>query len=315
MVPFASFFHPSIHHLFKQNEQKYKQSKSIKNTYNTELDAKVHVGLLNRLHVENSVVYTETSGLGPSFSGSAISRVMQLIRYYWTRLLVVRLNYRLWTWTFNIFIELKIVGDLHSVKILQVRPTAWPVNTVQYSKGVFIATQLNSTELNRTQLCLPHLYSTPPLHLYTYSLLPVLGKVLKSFMADWLCDFLAPTLDPNQFGGLKQRSTAHALVSILHSWCSTLDQGGSVRAFFVDFTKAFDRVDHNILLTKLKHRGVPHCLVKWFHSYLRFRCQTVRVDNQYSDWVYVTAGMPQGSPRSTFIPVTNWWPHRRLSYP
>jgi len=85
-------------------------------------------------------------------------------------------------------------------------------------------------------------------------------------MADWLCDFLALTLDPNQFGGLKQRSTAHALVSILHSWCSTLDQGGSVRALFVDFTKAFDRVDHNILLTKLKDRGVPHCLVKWFHS-------------------------------------------------
>ena len=35
------------------------------------------------------------------------------------------------------------------------------------------------------------------------SLLPVLGKILESFVADWLCDFLAPTLDPNQFGGLK----------------------------------------------------------------------------------------------------------------
>jgi len=65
---------------------------------------------------------------------------------------------------------------------------------------------------------------------------------------------------------------------------------------FVDFTKSFDRVDHNILLTKLKDREVPHCLVKWFHSYLSFRCQTVRVDNQYCDWVYITAGMPQGSP-------------------
>ena len=60
--------------------------------------------------------------------------------------------------------------------------------------------------------------------------------------------------------------------------------------------QAFDRVDHNMLLTKLKDRGVPHCLVKWFHSYLRFRCQTVRVDNRYSDWLYITAGMPQGSP-------------------
>ena len=55
-------------------------------------------------------------------------------------------------------------------------------------------------------------------------------------------------------------------------------------------------MDHNILLTKLKDRGVPHCLVKWFHSYLRFWCQTVCIDNQYSDLVYINAGMPQGSP-------------------
>jgi len=66
-------------------------------------------------------------------------------------------------------------------------------------------------------------------------------------MADWLCNFLASTLDPNQFGGLKGRFTAHALVSILHSWCSTLDQGGSVHTLFLDFTKAFNRVDHNKL--------------------------------------------------------------------
>jgi len=114
-------------------------------------------------------------------------------------------------------------------------------------------------------------------------------------VADWLFDFLAPTLDQNQFDGLKGRSTAHALV-YPPLWCSTLDQVGSVHALFVDFTKAFDRVDHNILLAKLKDHGIPHCLVKWFHSYLRLRRQTVRVDNQYSDWLYITAGMPQGSP-------------------
>ena len=65
--------------------------------------------------------------------------------------------------------------------------------------------------------------------------------------ADYVVDVVAwskpkhslDTLDPNQFGGLKQRSTAHALVSMLHSWCSTLYQGGSVRALFVDFTKAW----------------------------------------------------------------------------
>ena len=127
------------------------------------------------------------------------------------------------------------------------------------------------------------------------SLLPVLAKVLESFLADWLSDLLEPTFDPNQFGGLKGRSTAHALTSILHSWCGALDQGGSVRALFVDFSKAFDRVDHNILLAKLKDRQIPHCLIRWLHSYLSCRSQTVRVDNHYSDLLYLTAGMPQGS--------------------
>jgi len=85
------------------------------------------------------------------------------------------------------------------------------------------------------------------------SLLPVLGKILESFVADWLCEFLAPTLDPNQFGGLKGRSAAHALVSILHSWCSTVDKGGSVRALFVNFTKAFDRGPMIISLVFVKY--------------------------------------------------------------
>ena len=115
---------------------------------------------------------------------------------------------------------------------------------------------------------------------------------------------------------LPARLCLSATVFILHSWCSTLDQSGSVRALFVDFTKAFDRVDHNILFTKLKDRGIPHCLVKWFHSYLRLRRQTVRVDNQYSDWLYITAGMPQGSPPGpTFLSPTNWWPYWWLPHP
>ena len=67
---------------------------------------------------------------------------------------------------------------------------------------------------------------------------------------------------------------------------------------FFNFNMAdvIDIVDHNILLTKLKDHGIPHCLVKWFHSYLRLRRQTVSVDNQYSDWLYITAGMLQGLP-------------------
>ena len=94
------------------------------------------------------------------------------------------------------------------------------------------------------------------------SLLTTLAKVFEYILGRWFFDIILHTIDPIQFGALRGRSTSHALVSILHQWCSTLDAGGSVTAAFVDFAKAFDRVDHNLLVTKFLAKDVPHCLVK-----------------------------------------------------
>ena len=127
------------------------------------------------------------------------------------------------------------------------------------------------------------------------SLLPTLAKVFESIVGRWFLDTILPTIDPNQFGALRGRSTSHALVSMLHQWCCTLDAGGSVRAVFVDFAKAFDRVDHNLLVTKFLAKGVPHCLVKWLHSYLTNRRQRVRLAGDLSSWTTLVGGMPQGS--------------------
>ena len=62
---------------------------------------------------------------------------------------------------------------------------------------------------------------------------------------------------------LKGGSTAHALASVLHSWQTALDKGQSVGSSLVDFSKAVDRVNHNILLQKLLRRQVPHDLLRW----------------------------------------------------
>ena len=79
------------------------------------------------------------------------------------------------------------------------------------------------------------------------ALLPVVAKVFEGFVRQWLLESLLSTFDPLQFGCLKGRSTAHALTSMLHTWQSSLDKGHSVRLLLVDFSKAFDRVNHNIL--------------------------------------------------------------------
>jgi len=66
-------------------------------------------------------------------------------------------------------------------------------------------------------------------------------------------------------------------------------------ALFVDFSKTFDRVDHNVIVSRLIDRGVPHCLIRWLCSYLNERRQAVRIDGQFSQWLTLAGGMPQGS--------------------
>ena len=64
---------------------------------------------------------------------------------------------------------------------------------------------------------------------------------------------------------------------------------------FLDISKAFDKVWHKGLLYKLKCLGIKESLLSWFHSYLSHRQQRVIIDGQNSSWVYINAGVPQGS--------------------
>ena len=122
-----------------------------------------------------------------------------------------------------------------------------------------------------------------------------MAKILESIVGQWLTAALEQGLDPNQFGCRKHRSTTHALVAMLHARQSTLDRGGAVRTLLVDFKKAFDSVNYNLLLQKLRDRNVPHCLIKWFFSYLQRRSQRVRVGTHHSGWLQLRGAMPEGS--------------------
>jgi len=80
-----------------------------------------------------------------------------------------------------------------------------------------------------------------------------------------------------------------------HTWQSALDRGGAARALFVDFRMAFDSVNHNLLLRKLYSRNVPHCLIRWFFSYLENRIQRVRIGTNHSSWLQLNGAVSQGS--------------------
>ena len=72
-------------------------------------------------------------------------------------------------------------------------------------------------------------------------------------------------------------------------------EGQSVRAVFIDFAKAFDHVDHNILVAKFVEFGLPDVIVRWMSSFLCYRRQRVKIGDIMSDWLVMNAGMPQGS--------------------
>ena len=105
------------------------------------------------------------------------------------------------------------------------------------------------------------------------SLLPCIAKVLESLVGEWFLPVLNPTFDPNQFGCRGNWSTTHALAAMAHERQSALDQRAAVRVVLVDFKKAFDSANHNILLNKFYEKNIPHCLIKWFVSYLQHRTQ------------------------------------------
>ena len=102
-------------------------------------------------------------------------------------------------------------------------------------------------------------------------------------------------VDWNQFGTVPNSSTAHALISMMHTWYQKTDGNGStVRVVLFDFTKAFDMIGHRILLEKLKNFDMPEWVRLWIEGFLTDRHQRVKLSQDYfSEWGRVPAGVPQ----------------------
>jgi hypothetical protein len=133
-------------------------------------------------------------------------------------------------------------------------------------------------------------------HIRPISLTPVLAKVMESFTCKWVMDHISEDLDPQQYGSVKESSTVHALVELTHHWQQGLDVPGKVlRVLLLDYSKAFDRIDHTILLRKLANMGVPDFLVSWFTAFLCGRQQCTKIGEAQSDWRSINAGVPQGT--------------------
>ena len=129
------------------------------------------------------------------------------------------------------------------------------------------------------------------------SLLSNINKILEKVMFERLYSFLESKkcIYDLQFGFRKKHSTNHALLSMTQEIQETIDKGNVAIGVFVDFQKAFDTVNHKILLRKLEHYGIRGIANDWFSSYLTNRQQYVTIEGIKSDTKPIVHGVPQGS--------------------
>ena len=103
------------------------------------------------------------------------------------------------------------------------------------------------------------------------SLLPTLSKVLEKVVHNRLYTFCMKqnVLYENQFGFRKGHSTEHAILNFVAKVVNAMDNKKLTMAIFLDLSKAFDTIDHNILLAKLHHYGIRGLALEWFQELLK----------------------------------------------
>ena len=127
--------------------------------------------------------------------------------------------------------------------------------------------------------------------------LSVFSKLFEKLVHKRMASFIAQynLIKTNQFGFQKNKCTSDAILEFLENIYDSFDQNKYYLAIFLDFSKAFDTICHDILLRKLEHMGFRGPIYQWIKSYLTNRKQFVNIGDKSSETLDVKMGVPQGS--------------------
>ena len=127
------------------------------------------------------------------------------------------------------------------------------------------------------------------------SLTHLLSKGLESHVVKWLSEIIFDKIDPKQFGSVKDSSTVHALVELLHNCYNSTDASRNfVWILLLDYLKAFDLINHQFFLPKLSDMGTQALLLRWIAAFLTARQQQLRIGGSQSSCLQLCGGGLQG---------------------
>ena len=129
------------------------------------------------------------------------------------------------------------------------------------------------------------------------SILPAISKILEKTIFNQLHDYFQDNklYCKNQYGFRRNHSTEYAALELIDRVILDMDKSEIPFSIFIDLSKAFDTLDHNILINKLQYYGIKDTALDLFQSYLSNRRQYVQIGNNKSDTTAITTGVPQGS--------------------
>ena len=129
------------------------------------------------------------------------------------------------------------------------------------------------------------------------SLTPFFSKCMERFVVDWLMSYIGHKLDPKQFGGLKGNSISHYEIELINfiRYNQDCNLPVAILACTIDFSKAFNRQNHNILITTLSDMGVPGWLLNIIMGFLKDRVMVVNYKGETTEEKQLPGGGPQGT--------------------
>ena len=125
------------------------------------------------------------------------------------------------------------------------------------------------------------------------SILPIFSKVMEKIVNNQILNYLESKnlFNKTQFGFRKNLGTSNALLEFSTQAYKAFNEGNAILGIFIDFSKAFDTIDHNILLIKLQQLNFSAQTINWIRDYLSNRTQQTKIDNALSSEKRITCGV------------------------